>query len=155
MNLSLALAILLMIPAAHAADPLEAFPAPDPGMVRYVIRLPEQADEAALQVELLIGKTVATDGVNRYFFGGAIEKESIPGWGYDRYLLRELGPLAGTRMAVPPGAKPVERFVTLGGEPRLLRYNSRLPLVVYVPTGVEVRYRFWRAEPTLREAVAG
>ena len=27
----------------------------------------------------------------------------------------------------------------------LLRYNSRLPIVVYVPEGVEVRYRLWSA----------
>jgi ecotin len=40
----------------------------------------------------------------------------------------------------------VERFITLGGEPELLRYNSRLPLVVYVPVGVEVRYRIWKAD---------
>jgi ecotin len=38
----------------------------------------------------------------------------------------------------------VDRFITLGGEPQLLRYNSRLPLVVYAPDGVEVRYRLWR-----------
>ena len=37
------------------------------------------------------------------------------------------------------------RFVTIGGEPFLLRYNSRLPIVVYVPEGVEVRYRIWSA----------
>ncbi|RQW83332.1 MAG: proteinase inhibitor I4 serpin, partial [Methylococcus sp.] len=38
------------------------------------------------------------------------------------------------------------RFVTLGGEPYLIRYNSKLPVVVYVPKGNEVRYRVWRAD---------
>ena len=47
--------------------------------------------------------------------------------------------MAGTLMAVSPDAPKVDRFITLGGEPQLLRYNSRLPLVVYVPGGVEVR----------------
>jgi ecotin len=28
-----------------------------------------------------------------------------------------------------------------------VRYNSRLPLVVYVPEGVIVRYRVWSASP--------
>ena len=51
-------------------------------------------------------------------------------------------------MAVDPDAPQVERFISIGGETRLLRYNSRLPFVVYVPAGVEVRYRLWRAEPT-------
>jgi ecotin len=46
----------------------------------------------------------------------------------------------------------IDRFITLGGDPQLLRYNSRLPLVVYVPEGVEVRYRIWRAEDSLKNA---
>ena len=29
----------------------------------------------------------------------------------------------------------------------LIRYNSRLPIVVYAPEGVEIRYRVWKAEP--------
>jgi serine protease inhibitor ecotin len=27
-----------------------------------------------------------------------------------------------------------------------IRYNTRLPVVVYAPEGVEVRYRIWSAE---------
>ena len=56
--------------------------------------------------------------------------------------------MAGTLMAVDPDAPQVERFISIGDETRLLRYNSRVPLVVYVPAGVEVRHRLWRAEPT-------
>lgn len=129
-----------------AVDHMKAFPPAEEGMVRYVINLPEQADESAFKVELIVGKTVKTDAVNRYFFGGMLETENIPGWGFNRYILRTLGPMAGTLMAVDPDAPQVERFISLGGEAQLLRYNSRLPLVVYVPAGVEVRYRIWRAE---------
>jgi ecotin len=133
---------------AFAADDMKAFPPPEEGMTRHVIRLPKQKDEAAFKVELVIGKTVRTDSQNHYFFGGALETENIPGWGFDRYILRKLGPMAGTLMAVDPDAPQVERFISLGGE-TILRYNSRLPLVVYVPASIEVRYRFWRAGPTL------
>jgi len=94
----------------------------------------------------MIGKTVKTDAANRYFFAGTLQSEMISGWGFERHILRSLGPMAGTLMAVDPNAPQLERFVALGGEPRLLRYNSRLPLVVYVPADVEVRYRLWRAE---------
>ena len=81
----------------------------------------------------------------RHFFGGKIERSTIKGWGFTRYDVAELGPMAGTLMAADPNAPKVERFVTLGGEPYLIRYNSRLPVVVYVPEGVEVRYRIWTA----------
>lgn len=149
--------LILALAAAPvgAADNLKAFPPAEAGMTRQVIELPKAADEAALRVELMIGKVVETDGVNRQFFGGRLRTETIAGWGYTRHVLKELGPMAGTLMAPSPGTPKVERFVTLGGEPALLRYNSRLPLVVYVPAGVEVRYRLWRADPETKTAKPG
>jgi ecotin len=143
------------VSTAFAADNMKAFPPAEPGMTRYVINLPPQQDESVLKVELIVGKMVKTDPVNRYFFGGTLETETIAGWGFDRYVLRSLGPMAGTLMAVDPNTPQVDRFVTLGGEPKLLRYNSRLPIVVYVPSGVEVRYRLWRADPTATRADEG
>jgi ecotin len=145
---SIALVWFVSVSLAFAADDMKAFPAAEEGMTRHVISLPKQQDESAFKVELIIGKTVKTDARNSYFFGGTLETENIPGWGFDRYILRKLGPMAGTLIAVDPDAPQVERFISIGGEARLLRYNSRLPLVVYVPAGVEVRHRLWRAEST-------
>lgn len=59
------------------------------------------------------------------------------------YVVRDLGQMFSTAIAVDPDTPKVQRFVTLGGEPELVRYNSRLPLVVYVPEEAEVRYRIW------------
>jgi ecotin len=146
-GLTLLLSFLFAATAAQAADNLKAFPPPGEGMVRYVLQLPKQDDESAFRVELIVGRTVRLDGNNRYFFGGRLEEESIEGWGYPRYILGKLGPMAGTLMAVDPDAPRVDRFVTLGGAPYLIRYNSRLPVVVYVPESVEVRYRLWKAGP--------
>lgn len=155
-------ALIFLVSALNAAAAteeavrnLQAFPPAEPGMKRLVIFVPPKKVEEDFRVQLLVGKTVLTDGLNRNFFGGQLETETIEGWGFDRHILRRLGPMAGTLMAPPPGAKPVERFVTLGGEPRLLRYNSRLPLVVYVPEGVEVRWRVWRADAKTRTAKEG
>jgi ecotin len=145
----LTLLIAAFIAPACTADDMKAFPPAEEGMARHVIRLPKRKDETELKVQLIIGKTVTTDAKNSYFLGGAIETENIPGWGFDRYIVSELGPMAGTLMAVDPSAPQVKRFISLGGE-TILRYNSRLPLVVYVPAGVEVRYRLWRAEAILR-----
>lgn len=140
---------------AHAADNMKAFPPAEKGMVRHVLPLPSKEDESAFQVELLIGKTVETDAGNRYFFGGKISKETIAGWGFPRYNVSNLGPMAGTRMAVDPNAPKVKRFISLGGEPYLIRYNSRLPIVVYAPEGVEVRYRIWSAGADVKEIEKG
>ncbi len=141
-----ALLFMSAVSIAPAADNMQAFPPAEEGMVRYVLQLPQQMDESAFKVELLVGKTVRIDAQNRYFFGGQIETETVAGWGFPRYMVREIGPLAGTLMAIDPDAPKVERFITLGGEPCLIRYNSRLPIVIYLPKGVEARYRLWSAD---------
>ena len=129
----------------HAADNMKAFPPAEEGMIRNVIQLPKQDDESAFKLELIVGKTVQTDPENRYFFSGSIKRETIKGWGFSLYTVSKFGPMAGTLMAVDPNAPKVDRFITLGGEPYLIHYNSRLPVVVYTPEGVEVRYRIWSA----------
>lgn len=136
---------LFTAPLTQADNTLKAFPEAEPGMHRHVLQLPARPDEADLRVELQVGKTAQTDPHNSYFFAGRIEAQTIPGWGYTRYVVARLGPMAGTLMAVDPAAPKVARFVALGSEPLLIRYNSRLPLVVYVPQEAEVRYRLWSA----------
>jgi ecotin len=144
---TLTLLTFTSVPLAFAADDMKAFPPAEEGMTRHIIRLPQLEDETAFKIELIVGKTERTDATNHYFFAGGLETVNIPGWGYDRYVLRKLGPMAGTLMAIDPNAPQVDRFISLSRE-TILRYNSRLPYVVYVPIGTEVRYRLWRAEMT-------
>lgn len=139
------LLFLCVVPAGHAADNMKAFPPAEEGMVRYVLKLPGQADESAFKVELIVGRMVEVDEWNRYFFGGKIEMETIKGWGFPLYMVRKLGPMAGTLMAIDPDTPKVDRFIALGVDPYIIRYNSRVPVVVYVPEGAEVRYRIWTA----------
>lgn len=145
-----ALAILFLLflcatPAGYAMDTIKAFPPAEEGMVRYVLKLPKQADESAFKVELVVGRMTEVDEWNRYFFGGKIETETIKGWGFPFYRVKTLGPMAGTLMAVDPNAPKVARFISLGVDPYIISYHSRVPIVIYVPEGAEVRYRIWRA----------
>ena len=141
--MSRTIAIALALTCFAHGDNMKAFPPAEEGQSRHVLKLPKLDDESTAKVELLVGKTVEVAGNNLHFFGGRIEAVNIEGWGFTRYVVGKLGPMAGTLMAVPPGAPKVARFVKLGGEPFLIRYNSRLPVVVYVPEGTEVRYRIW------------
>jgi ecotin len=151
------IALFLLAAASHAlADNMQAFPPADPGMVRRVIQLPAQHEkESDLKVQLQVGKTVEVDPVNTHFFAGRIQAMDIPGWGFTRYVVDDLGPMAGTLMAGPNNEPNVQRFVPLGGDPYLIRYNSRLPIVIYVPEGAEVRYRIWQATPEYQSAQEG
>jgi ecotin len=149
------LAFFSAVISAQAADIMKAFPPAETGMVRYVLQLPKLDDESTARVELIVGKTVQVDEANTYFFGGKIERETIKGWGYTRYLVKKIGPMAGTLMGIDPNAPKVDRFIALGGEPYLIRYNSRMPVVVYVPEGVEVHYRIWTVGAGMKAMQAG
>lgn len=147
--------LMLAIGSAWAEDNLKAYPRAEKGMVRHVVQLPKQDDEKLFQVELIAGQTVKLDPVNHYSFTGKFEVKDVEGWGFPRYDLKELGPMMGTLIGVDPSVPKVDRFVTLGGGPYLIRYNSRLPIVVYAPEGVTVQYRIWRADAKTTVAEKG
>jgi len=134
---------------------LKAFPAAKEGVERFVIVLPhkERGEENAFKVELIPGKTMLTDGVNLMRLGTTIEARPLKGWGYTYYEVTGRDLAMSTLMAPPPGTPQVKKFVS--GKPLLIRYNSRLPVVVYAPKGYEIRYRIWKAPPTSEKAEKG
>lgn len=123
----------------------KAYPAAKEGMKRMVLRLPHKtrAEQGAYRVEIVVGKQLMTDGVNRYGLPANIEKKVAQGWGFDYYVVEKLGKVRSTLMGVLGNVKPVKKFVS--GSPMMLRYNSRLPVVVYVPKEAEVQYRIFKA----------
>jgi ecotin len=75
--------------AAFAAEPpeLKAFPAAQKGMERFVIMLPhkQRGEEDDFKVEIIVGKDMLTDGVNRLRLANTIEARPLKGWGYTYY----------------------------------------------------------------------
>ena len=142
----LVFAISLGVSSCLAAkSPLDAFPLPGEGEVRHVISLEDKGyDEVdSYKVELIPGKLVKTDGVNSVRISLGLEPVNLKGWGYTYYRLTGKGEVLSTMMAVPEGTEPQEEFVA--GTPLMVRYNSRLPLVIYTPQGVDIHYRIWAA----------
>jgi ecotin len=129
---------------ADAQAELNAFPAAETGMQRWVIWLAPQTDEADWQVEIAVGRAQPTDGVNQVWLSNRLETRQLQGWGYDYFWLSGPPQTASTLMAATPGSKPITRWVHT--QPVQTRYNSRLPIVVYSPTDTDVHYRFWRAD---------
>lgn len=138
-----------------SAQPLEKvapYPKADKGMKRQVIQLTPEKDESTLKVELLIGQTLEVD-CNKHRLGGELDSKTLEGWGYDYYVFNKVTSPVSTMMACPDGKKE-QKFVTAYlGNDGMLRYNSKLPIVVYTPANVDVKFRIWKAEDNVQNAV--
>ncbi|WP_105576371.1 serine protease inhibitor ecotin [Cronobacter sakazakii] len=139
------------------SENIAPFPKAEKGMVRQVIELPERQDEASYKVELVIGQTLDVD-CNKHQLAGKFERKTLEGWGYDYYTFESAKNADGsvmytsTMMACPDGKKE-KKFVTANlGENGMLNYNSKLPVVVYAPENIDVKYRLWKADETLVSA---
>lgn len=136
---------------AQLADDLKAFPPAAAGMQRHVIRVPAVDAPDDRKVEVMVGKRLQVD-CNRQRLSAQVEKKVAQGWGYDYYEISKLSGPVSTLMACPPGEPKTEAFVqAYAKDLSALRYNPRLPIVVYVPEGTEVRYRIWSADPVQQQ----
>ncbi|MBK5722482.1 serine protease inhibitor ecotin [Dysgonomonas sp. Marseille-P4677] len=120
---------------------LAPFPKAEEGMVRHVIELKKKSDESLYKVEIIPGKEMSVD-CNIHRLMGTLTEKDLEGWGYTYYEFKSNGQTTSTMMACN---KPNEdKFVS--GETLIVRYNSKLPIVIYAPKGFEVKYRIWKAD---------
>ena len=117
---------------------LKPYPLTVDSLVRYVVILEPKADEDLYKVELFAGKLMEVD-CNRQRLIGQFAEEDVQGWGYPYYTFESDGQVISTMMAC---FEPKQtKFVT--GESMMIRYNSRLPIVVYLPKDLNLEYRIW------------
>lgn len=131
-------------PSEAQTKSIEMFPAELEGYTRYVIRLPKLENEARL--ELLPGMVVRGDTCNRRLANVAVEKENIQGWGYSYYKISDFNAGPSTLMACPSGEQDI-KVLASNNELQNMRYNDRMPLVVFVEDGMTLDYKIWRVNP--------
>ena len=152
-SLLLALAIVtaaLTGVLAAEKDNISMFPQAKEGYVRYAIEVLKTENDYDHKIELLIGKNRLVDCNHQSYYGN-IDEVTLEGWGYHYLEVKKIEEGATTMMAC--SQPKVEKFVSIYDPKKTLRrYNSRLPIVVYVPKGFEVRYRIWSASQNVEKA---
>lgn len=135
-------------------QPLEKiapYPKADKDMIRQVIYLPQLENEDNFKIELLIGKTLEVD-CNHHMMGGSLVSKTLEGWGYNYLVLEKLSPVASTMMGCPDNQKTKKFIAANLNDHAIERYNSKLPIVIYTPKDVEVKYRVWTADNAVKSA---
>ena len=128
-------------------DNIYMFPQAEEGFVRHVIEVPKTDNDYEHKVELLIGKVMLVD-CNKHSLMGKVESVTLEGWGYKYLEVTDIQSGPSTLMACKE--PKTEKFISI--RDTLRRYNSRFPIVAYVPEGYEVRYRIWSADDNIQQA---
>ncbi|GMV77769.1 MAG: hypothetical protein AMXMBFR79_09040 [Chitinophagaceae bacterium] len=124
------------------------FPKVEKDFKRVVIQVPATINDASRQIEIFVGKQEMVD-CNRHTLMGEIAEKELEGFGYNYYIVHSKGEFTSTLMACPDNKK-IKKFITF--VPRIMRYNSKMPIVFYIPNGFEVRYRILTASKTMHTA---
>lgn len=119
------------------------FPAPQDGYKQVVLDLKGKKHEDILKLEIIIGKNAKVDKCNQHFLIGELKSRNLEGYGYTFYQFSSDGAIAGTKMGCMDN-ELVEKFIT--GQPKITEYNSKIPVVIYVPNDMEVKFRFWKTK---------
>lgn len=128
---------------------VSVFPKAEKGMQQWIINVPHSDSDEDKKVELYVGINKQVDACNHHFLSGTLETKNLSGWGYDYYVFTTNGNIGGTLMGCGNN-KTISKFIT--AQPQMLRYNGRLPIVVYVPEGYEVKYKIYKAEADFYKA---
>lgn len=130
----------------EAINNLKPFPEKIGDMERQVIFLEQRADESLFMIEIIAGIYKEAD-CNRHTLAGQFKENVLEGWGYNYYVFETNGQIASTRMM----CHEPETIKFIAGQGEILRYNSRMPLVVYLPKDIMLKYRVWSAGQMLPE----
>ncbi len=128
----------------EATSALKAYPESLEGYDRYVLFLPEiKNSQKERKVEIIPGVTTEVD-CNKHGLTGTFVEKNVDGWGYSYLIFNSDGGVVSTLMACPDDTRRTE-LVT--GATHLMNYNSRLPVVVFIPKkdNFSVQYRVWEA----------
>ncbi len=129
--------------AQNSKKNLQIWPKAEKGYQRFIIQLSTLANEDAARIELIPQKKILVD-CNTILIHGNMQSKTIQGWGYNYYRLDSISLPASTLMACPNQTKQ-NKLISISTNLPFIKYNSKLPIVIYVPKDINLSYRVWSA----------
>ncbi len=100
---------------------------------------------------MVVAGKMATVDCNHHWFTGNLTKKVAQGWGFNYYEITGIsGPMTTLRGCVDDTKR--QAFVKVNFADSLIRYNSKLPIVVYLPKGYQLKYHIWKRSQRARVA---
>lgn len=128
------------------------YPAVANSQNRHVIWLDQQKNEDLYKVEIIATQKGMKD-CNNTWFNAKLEEKNLEGWGYTYYNVDQVqGPMS-TMMGCLDNKKTETHLPVHLGDDALIRYNSKLPVVVYAPKDVTISYRIWQAPEKAKASI--
>jgi ecotin len=119
---------------------LSIYPSARDGYKRVYINLPIEKNEDNLKVEIFVGKQINVD-CNIHNLIGELSMKILDGYGYDYFEALSNGDVLSTKMLCID-EKLLPKYITMPSY--FTRYNSNLPIVVYIPKDMELKYKVWK-----------
>ena len=123
----------------YADYDLSMYPKSNDSIKRHVVEVPIEENEGLYNLEIWAGQTKKVD-CNRHSIPGTFTKKTVKGWGYSYYEFTTKEHQISTRMGCPDNVL-TEKFILSKTEH--VKYNSKLPVVVYCPSNLEIKYTIW------------
>lgn len=118
---------------------LKSFPEAKTDYKRNVINLPKRNNEDKLKIEIYAGINQEAD-CNAHMMLGSIDSKNLDGFGYTYYQVTTEERIMSTMKGCLDQKKTM-KYIHL--QPIIVPYNSALPLVVYAPENVQIRYKVY------------
>ncbi|KAB7530229.1 proteinase inhibitor [Flagellimonas olearia] len=128
---------------------LSIFPKPEQGFKQMVIEVPHSDNDANKKIEFVIGKWMEVDSCNKHGLMGTLEEKNLEGWGYGYFVFDTEGHVMSTEMACLD-KEMVRKFIS--AQSKTVRYNGRLPIVIYVPKDCDVQFKIFQTEGDVYQA---
>lgn len=121
----------------------DAFPEPEKGFKKLIIEVPHSENNENKKIEFSVGKWMDVDACNLHNLTGTLHKKDLKGWGFDYFVFETNGAVNSTNMGC--GDKTT-RNLFVSAAPQLVPYNGRLPIVIYVPTEYDVKFKIFTSD---------